>query len=95
MKIFILSYESTRKTRKNTVDHFLISFLVPEVSASKEVQNGTRTSSPIVEFWQNFAENGEICDVTRFTCQLANYEISYDLSISCNNRMKLSRQKVP
>ena len=38
-----------RKTRKNTVDRFLISFLVPEISALKEVQNGTKSGSPIVK----------------------------------------------
>ena len=37
MKIFILWYESTGKTGKKTVDRFLISFLVPEISAFKDV----------------------------------------------------------
>ena len=37
MKIFIFWYDSTSKTRKKTVDRFLISFLVPEISAFKEV----------------------------------------------------------
>ena len=37
MKIFIFRYDSKSKTRKKTVDRFLISFLVPEISAFKEV----------------------------------------------------------
>ena len=49
MKVFILRYESTRKTRKNTVDHYLISFLVPEISALKELQDGTKSGSPVVK----------------------------------------------
>ena len=36
MKIFILGYESTRKTGKNSVDHFLVSYLVPEMSRLEE-----------------------------------------------------------
>ena len=61
----------------------------------KEVQNGTKSGSPIVKTWRNFGENGEICDVTRFACVLGNYEINYDLRISCNNQTKLCRQKIP
>ena len=38
MKIFIFRYESTGKTGKKTVDLFLISFLMPEISAFKEVK---------------------------------------------------------
>ena len=37
MKIFIFRYDSISKTRKKTVERFLISFLVPEISAFKEV----------------------------------------------------------
>ena len=36
MKIFIFSYESTRKTGKNSIDHFLISFPVLEISTFKK-----------------------------------------------------------
>ena len=68
MKIFIFCYDSTSKTRKKTVDRFLISFLVPEISAFKEVSNCTKSGSPIVKIWRNYGENGEICDVSRFTC---------------------------
>ena len=45
MKIFIFLYESTGKTGKKTVDLFLIYFLVPKISALKEVQNGTINTS--------------------------------------------------
>ena len=37
MKIFTFLSESTGKTGKKTVDLFLISFLVPEISGFKEV----------------------------------------------------------
>ena len=37
MEIFIFLYESTGKTGKKTVDLFLISFLVLEISAFEEV----------------------------------------------------------
>ena len=37
MKIPIFLYKSTGKTGKKTVDVFLIPFLVPEISAFKEV----------------------------------------------------------
>ena len=48
MKIFNFLYESTGKTGKKIVDLFSISFLVPKISALKEVQNGTKIG-PIVE----------------------------------------------
>ena len=45
--------KSTGKTGKKTVDHFLTSFLVPEIYAFKERQNGTKSGSakygPIIE----------------------------------------------
>ena len=43
---------------------------------------------------RNFGESGEICDVTRFACQVVNYEIDYNSLITYNNRMKLCRQMV-
>ena len=92
MKIFLFWYESTGKTGKKTVDLFLISFLIPEISALKEVQNGTRSGSPKYGLSSNFGENGEICDVNRFACQEVNYEIDYILLITHNDRMKLCRQ---
>ena len=46
MKIFSFWYETTGKTGKKTVDLFLISFLVPEIPAFKEVKNGTKSASP-------------------------------------------------
>ena len=37
MDMNFFKYENTGKTEKKTVDLFLISFLVPEISAFKEV----------------------------------------------------------
>ena len=37
MKIINFRYESTGKTGKKTVDVFLIPFIVPEISAFKEM----------------------------------------------------------
>ena len=37
MNILFFLYEGTRKTGKKTIDLFLISFLVPEISPLKEV----------------------------------------------------------
>ena len=83
MKIFIFSYDSTSKTRKKTVDCFLIFFLVPR-------DIGIQRS---VKLHQNYGENGEICDVSRFTCQQADYVINNNLITTCNNGMKFCRSK--
>ena len=46
--------------------------------------------------WFTYRRNfGEICESTRFASKQEKYEISYYLLISCNNRTKLCRQKVP
>ena len=35
MKVFMFRYEGATETGKNTVDYFVMSFLVPEISALK------------------------------------------------------------
>ena len=54
-----------KKTGKKTVNLFLISFPVPEISAFKEVKNGTEVVHQNKVYRRNFAENGEICDVNK------------------------------
>ena len=43
-------------------------------------------------YCRNLGENGEIYDVSRFTCQQVDYEIDYILLITYNDRMKLCRK---
>ena len=62
--------------------------------AFKEVQNWTRSGSPIVKILRNYGENGEICDVSRFRCQQANYVMNNNLITTCNNGMKFCILKV-
>ena len=66
-------------------------------SSSKgiSVQRCVKWHQKWFNYRRNFVENGEIYDVIRFACQKANYEINYNLLITCNNQMKLYRQKVP
>ena len=62
MKIFIFSCESALKTRTNTVDRFLISYLVPEIPTFKGPKHVTQ-----IWFTAN-NNNGENYDVIRFAC---------------------------
>ena len=62
MKIFILGYESTRKTGKNSVDHFLVSYLVPEMSRLEEPKHDPQN-------WLSANNsNSRNCDFIRFAC---------------------------
>ena len=43
--------------------------------------------------WRNFGKGARICDVNRFACQYADYEINYNLLITCNNRIKFAERR--
>ena len=61
-KIFIFSYEGASKPRMNTVDHFLISYLVPEISTFKEPKHDTQN------WFTANNNNGQNYDVIGFAC---------------------------
>ena len=60
----------------------------------KEVQNGTKSGSPIVKILVKLWQKGAIFVISLGSGQLANYEISYNLAITYSNQLKLCGQKV-
>ena len=67
----------------------------------KEVQNGTKSGSPIVKIFGETLAKRVIFVMSLGSGQLANYEISYSSAITCIqficitcNQLKLCRQKV-
>ena len=67
----------------NTVDRFLISYLVPEISTFKEPKHYTQN------WFTANNNNGENYDVIRFACSSLSYKINYNSIITESNPLKL------
>ena len=72
----------------NAVDHFLISYLVSEISTFKEPKHDTQN-------WLTASNNNrQNCDVIRFAGVSVSYKIDYNSANTHSNPLKLCKQKV-
>ena len=93
MKFFKFSDMKLEEKLERTPLIFFILFLVPEIC----VKRSAKWHQKWFTYCQNFSETlakRAIFVISLGSGQLANYEIRYNLAITCNNQLKLCGQKV-